>query len=181
MKKYKKNDEYENYMVSALALERHYGGGSKRLTAHEIEKTAIQATERRLYALPILMQRIEDNKEELEELESCGTDALRGHSMSLVRLIRPGMRLDPDEVHEAQLAELRARLAADEREVKKLQAVLWDITEDPYYPAIDMKYIKGATDAEIAKKLCCDPSTVGRNRARLLKRMAIRLYGSPLL
>ena len=126
------------------------------------------------------MQRIEDNKEELEELESCGVEALRGHSMSLVRLIRPGMRLEPEEVHEAQLGELRARLAADEREVRKMQAVMNDIMDDPYYLAIEMKYIKRATDAEIGKKLCCDPSTVGRNRARLLKRMAVRLYGSML-
>lgn len=176
---YNRNDEYENYMVSALALEKHYGSSNEsRLSANEVQKRAIQATQKRLYALPVLMQRIEDNKEELQELESCGVEALRGHSMSLVRLIRPGMRLDPAEVHEAQLGELRARLAADEREVRKMQAVMNDITDDPYYLAIEMKYIKRATDAEIAKKLCCDPSTVGRNRARLLKRMAVRLYGS---
>lgn len=179
---YNRNDEYENCMMNSLALERYYGGSeADKVSRREMEKRAIQATERRLYALPILMQRIEDNREELNELESCGKDALRGHSMSLVRLIRPGMRLDPDEVHEAQLGELRARLAADEREVRKMQAVLNDLTEDPYYATIELKYIKGETDMEISKKLCCDPSTVGRNRARLLKRMAIRLYGSMML
>lgn len=184
MKKY--HDEIENYMVSALALERHYsqkeeGGRTGGLIdAREIEKSAYAATERRLYALPILRERIADNSEELAELENCGIEALRSHSASLVRLLRPGMRLTPDEIHAAQMAELRARLAADEREVKKMQAVLASIGDDPYYLAIELKYIQGVSDADAAKRLMCDPTTVRRNRARLVRRLAIRLYGSAM-
>ena len=59
-------------------------------------QAAMAATERRLYALPIIRERIEDNREELTELENCGVEALRHHSASLVRLIRPGMRLTPE-------------------------------------------------------------------------------------
>ena len=116
-------------------------------------------------------------REELTELENCGVEALRHHSASLVRLIRPGMRLTPEEVHSAQMAELRARLAADEREVRKMQHALRSIGEDPYYLTIELKYFDNVKDADAALRLRCDPATVRRNRRRLVRRLALRLYG----
>lgn len=165
--------EAENYMLSCEALERHYGG---QMGKNE-ENAAYAATERRLYALPILRERVQDNKEELSELENCGIEALRHHSSSLVKLIRPGMRLTPEEVHAAQMAELRGRLAADEREVRKMQNALNCIADDPYYLTIELKYFLGVKDTDAALRLKCDPATVRRNRHRLVKRMALRLYG----
>ena len=32
-------------------------------------------------------------------------------------------------------------------------------------------------DEEIAEKIHCDPTTVWRNRKRLIQRLAVRLYG----
>ena len=159
-------------MLSASALNCYYGGGTE-----DAAKAAMAATERRLYALPIIRERIEDNREELSELESCGIEALRHRSASLVQLIRPGMRLTPEEVHSAQLAELRARLAADEREVRKLQHALRSIGDDPYYLAVELKYFDNVKDADAALRLRCDPATVRRNRRRLVRRIALRLYG----
>ncbi len=168
--------EIENYMVLPAALERHYGGAEA--DAHvERDNSAYAETERRLFALPILRERVEYAKEELEELESCGVDALRHTSSSLVRLLRPGMRLTPEEVHAAQLAYLRSRLSADAREVKKMDAALATLREDPYYRSIELRYFNNVTDAEAAKTLCCDPTTVRRNRKRLIKILALRLYG----
>lgn len=140
-------------------------------------QAAYAATEKRLYALPILRERIEDNREELMELENLGVEAARQHCSSLVRLIRPGMRLSPEEVHAAQLAELRSRLAADEREVRKMQNALNAVKEDPYFSTIALKYFDGVKDAQAAEELHCDPATVRRNRNRLVKRIALRLYG----
>lgn len=94
-----------------------------------------------------------------------------------MRLIRPGMRLTPEEVHSAQMAELRARLAADEREVRKMQHALRSIGEDPYYLTIELKYFDNVKDADAALRLRCDPATVRRNRRRLVRRLALRLYG----
>lgn len=165
--------ETENHMLSSDALERYYGGGTSRNAA----QAAYSATEKRLYALPILRERIADNREELADLENCGVEALRQNSSSLVRLIRPGMRLTPEEVHAAQMAELRARLAADEREVRKLQNALNCIAEDPYYLTIELKYFNSVKDTDAAQRLKCDPATVRRNRNRLVKRLALRLYG----
>lgn len=172
--------DLENRMVLPAGSEEPRGM-ARRYTKREAELSAYAATERRLFAIPILRERIADNREELAELETLGVEALREHSMSLVRLLRPGMRLTPEEVHAAQMAELRGRLAADEREVRKIQAALTSIEDDPYYPAVELKYFKNERDADVAEKLCCDPSTVRRNRVRLVRRLALRLYGANAL
>ena len=156
------HSEAENHMLSVPALDMYYGGHMDS----NASQAAMAATERRLYALPII-----------RELENCGVEALRHHSASLVRLIRPGMRLTPEEVHSAQMAELRARLAADEREVRKMQHALRSIGEDPYYLTIELKYFDNVKDADAALRLRCDPATVRRNRRRLVRRLALRLYG----
>lgn len=84
------HSEAENHMLSVPALDMYYGGHMDS----NASQAAMAATERRLYALPIIRERIEDNREELTELENCGVEALRHHSASLVRLIRPGMASD---------------------------------------------------------------------------------------
>ena len=170
--------DIENRMVLGASRPR---GKGQRPTKREEETSTYKATEKRLYAIPILRERIADSSEELAELETLGIEALREHSLSLVKLLRPGIRLTPEEVHAAQLAELRGRLAADEREVRKIQIALTSIEDDPYYQAVEMKYFGNARDAQVAEKLCCDPSTVRRNRVRLVRRLALRLYGANAL
>ena len=87
----------------------------------EGKETPYQLTVKRLYAFPILKERILDNEEQLMELETLGLDALRYHDGSVVRMLRPGMRIDPEEAHNAQMAYLRGRIATDEMEVKQVQ------------------------------------------------------------
>ena len=180
-------DRVDNPMADNAVLDAYYANAANAAYIPERGKRvknregAYASTERRLYALPILRERIEDNREELAELENCGLDALRKHSASLVRVLRPGIRLTAEEVHQAQMAELRGRLAADEREVRKLQTALALIADDPYYLTVELRYFKGEHDTAIAKRLCCDPATVRRNRSRLVKRLALRLYGAEAL
>ena len=102
------------------------------------------------------------------EIESFGNNQL---------MLRPGMRLDPEEVHTMQLAMLRGRLAADERELKRMNIALSFISDDPYYLTVEARYLRGVGDYDIAERLNCDPSTVRRNRIRLVRMLALRLYG----
>ncbi|MBQ3200514.1 MAG: hypothetical protein IJB22_01225 [Clostridia bacterium] len=166
----------ENRMVDPNALAAHYAAAAYGDTKEQ-EKAAYRETEKRLFALRALQARMAETKEELSELESLGIDALRQHSASLVRVLRPGMRLEPEEVHRMQLDMLRGRLAADEREWKRMRIALDFIRDDPYYPAVEARYLKGMGDGDVAQRLCCDPSTVRRNRVRLVRTLALRLYG----
>ena len=166
----------ENMMVLPEVRQAH-GRCVPVVSEEEARAAAYAAAERRLYQMKPVRARIEDAKEELAELENLGVDALRGHSSSLVRMLRPGMRLDPEEVHATQMAYLRARLAADEREIRKMTVALECVKDNPYYPALDMRYARNMTDAEIAEKLACDKTTVARHRKQLVRELAVRLYG----
>ncbi len=164
-------------MLDPAALAAQYGVPPQSADRGKTEKAAYAETERRLYAMRALRARVEDTREELAELEGLGIEALREHSASLVRVLRPGMRLDPEEVHAVQLATLRGRLAADERELKRMNIALSFISDDPYYLAVEARYLRGMGDYDIAERLNCDPSTVRRNRTRLVRMLALRLYG----
>ena len=61
------NKEIENHMLSEYTLSHYYGDAPVTRNAAQ---AAYAATEKRLYALPILRERIEDNREELTELEN---------------------------------------------------------------------------------------------------------------
>ena len=201
----KANDaNIENYMVLAEmatahvdwaarkgeACEGEYGDGvplmSTRMAMYEgsggvslsqAQYAAYAATQHRLYALPIVCARVEDIREELREIENLGMEALKHNSMSIVRMIRPGTRLDPEEVHATQVSMLRARLAADERELRKMRMALECVSHDRYFPIIELRYFKGKSEQDISWRLNCDASTVSRNRRRLVKMISLRLYG----
>lgn len=152
-----------------------------RLAISADERDPYTQAEGRLYALPLIRARLENNRDERSELAALGIEALREHSRSLVRLLSPSMRLSAEEIHEAQLAELGARIAADEREVGYMERALAYIEEHPYFEIINLKYFKCMTDAAIAERLSCDVSTIRRNRKRLVQSVALFLYGSAAL
>ena len=60
-------------------------------------------------------------------------------------------------------------------EMQKIRADPQDVGGLPL--AVDGKYIQRMNDEDIAEKIHCDPSTVWRNRKRLVQRVAVRLYG----
>ena len=144
--------------------------------AERSPKDAYKATERRLYALPVLRKRIEENIENLEELREYG---IRGKSGSITRLCKGGgLRLDPEEAKDRLVQDLESRIAFDQMEVETMERALSTIADDAYYKVVVGKYIEGKTDDEIAADIPCDTSTVWRNRKRLVQRMAVWLYGA---
>lgn len=78
---------------------------------------------------------------------------------------------------EAVIIDLEAAIAATSHELEALEKAMKSIEADPYYLAVEGKYIERLSDNEIAEKIPCDPATVWRNRKRLVQRVAVRLYG----
>ena len=68
---------------------------------------------------------------------------------------------------------------------KKLYYIMVDASEralvaianDEYLLTVTGKYIDRLTDEEISERIPCDPTTVWRNRKRLVQRLSVRLYG----
>lgn len=167
----KKNSDIEKIIKSAVQA----GLEAGRIQAGRTVTNAYKATERRLYALPVLKKKVEDARERLKELQSMG---LPGRSKDVIRFSRSGRRLSPEEILEALIQDVKASIAADEFEIETIEKALDNIRDDQYYSAVSGKYFDGLSDEEIAKKIPCDERTVRRHRGRLVRVLAVWLYGA---
>ncbi len=147
-----------------------------RVAQADNAKSLYKQAERRLYALPHLLEKAEEDQARLEEMRESGS--IQGKSKSIVRFTAGGLRTDPEEMFEAVMNNLQARMAADRQEIETVQKALKSIERDAYYLAVPARYFDGRADWEVAEELHCDDSTVRRNRARLVRVVAIRLYGA---
>lgn len=145
-----------------------------RIAAERTARDAFKATERRLYAIPDLREKLKDDEEELNDTRLYG---LKERSHSVTRFFKSGVRLTPEEILEAVIIDMEANIAATRHELEVLEKALASIESDPYYLTVYGKYVERMQDSEIADKTHCDPATVWRNRKRLIQRVAVRLYG----
>lgn len=147
------------------------------LAAVRSSVNAYAATEKRLYALPVLREKVKDDKEKLDELMVYGR---RSKSKSIVRYQSTGSRLSPEEVEEALVNDLRASIERDSREIERLERALEKIKGDPYYFTVEWRYFRDMDDAAIGARAPVprEASTIRKNRKRLVQRVAVRLYGA---
>ena len=158
--------------IRAIIVEAVQAG---RVSAGHTAKDAFKATERRLYALPTLLQKQAEDKDKLEEFLKYGP---KERSKSITRFIKTGVRLTPEEIWEAVLTDMQATIAADEHEINTMERALEVIQDDAYYQTVVGRYIDNLPDEDVAKLIPCDTSTVWRNRKRLVQRLAVWLYGA---
>lgn len=137
-------------------------------------KDAHKATEKRLYAYPVIKLKITDLNDKIEEVQEYGAPTT---SKSLVRFMKSGVRLTPEEIAEALIQDMTADVARNEVEVETIDKALTTIADDPYAEVVPLRYFECKSDDQIADFLHCDASTVRRNKARLISRLSVFLYG----
>jgi hypothetical protein len=138
-------------------------------------KDVFKATEKRLYAYPVILLKIQDDEETLDEVRRYG---VHERSKSIVRFIRSGSRLTEDEIKEGVLLDLTAKIADDKREIETIDKALKIIEDDPYFNIVKMKYFEDKTDDEIGTLIYRDPKTVRTHKSRLVGRLSVFLYGA---
>jgi hypothetical protein len=106
------------------------------------------ATERRLRALPVLVQKVKDLKEKLHDLETVGAPE---RSEDVKRLCRLGIRLTPSGILEVLIADCKADIAVTEHEIEIIKKALKNIEGDEYYLAIKGRYPDGLIDEDIVE------------------------------
>ena len=179
MEQSKKAQKKQQNDTKALIAEAVAAGlQAGRLQAASLAKDVYKATERRLYALPVLEKKVLDDKEKLAEIQEHGP---QGRSQSIVRFQRSGYRADPDEMLEAIIRDMLATIAADEHEIGVIRSALSKIENDVYYPAISGKYFNSQSDDMLAELISCDSTTIWRHRKRLVQKLSLLLYGSMAL
>lgn len=130
-------------------------------------------TIKRIKLLPVLRERVEEYRERLGE----NGNLMPGKSKSIVRFSASGVRADPEEMLEAVRQTVEAHLAADQEEIDIVTAAMACVQDDFYYPTVYEGLVEHKSDAELAEMLYCDESTIRRNRSRLIRVIAVRLYG----
>lgn len=149
-----------------------------RLSCAREPKDAFKATEKRLYAYPLLAAKIEDDEDALAELRQQGAHQ---KSHSITRFIRSGSRLEPEEVERAMIIDLESAIAADKYEIQRIDKALEQIADDEYRDIIRYKYFEQRPEDEIADLLHCSPRTVRTHKSRLVGRLSVFLYGAGAL
>ena len=141
------------------------------------KNNAFVSTERRLYAYPLIKEAIESDRQYIQEVKQFGTPQ---RSALILRLKTPGRRLTEEEIIEAKVNEIAAKIAKNEYEIETIDKALTVISGDPYEKIIKMKYFEGKTTEEIADELSCDERTVRRNKSRLVNSIASFLYNAEI-
>ena len=86
------------------------------------------------------LKKIENNKEELEDLKKHG---LKENSRGISRFSKGGMRVDKEEILESLINDLEATIQADMHEIQQIQKALSVIANDRYYSTVHGWYIEG--------------------------------------
>ena len=149
-----------------------------RLSCARETKDAFKATEKRPYAYPLLLAKIQDDREMIEEIEQHG---LHERSHSITRFIRSGTRLDPEEIKAGVIMDLRAQIENDLHETTRIEKALKQIADDEYHEIIKYKYFEQKSDEEIADLIHCAPRTVRAHKSALVGRLSVILYGAGAL
>ncbi len=143
-------------------------------------KEAFKKTEQRLYAYPELKKNIEKYYADIADVQLEGATR-KSKDLVFFSSSMGGTRLSAEEIMEGRIAVLQKKIYRDQSEIDEIDFALSAISGDEYYPAVALKYFNGKTDEMIAEEINCDQSTVRRNKNRLVRKLAIKLYGAQAL
>lgn len=136
---------------------------------------AFQKTEKLLYNYIQFKKVIEKKQEQIKTIEAEG---LAKRSKSLVKLNKNKSydTSTDDEKAEAKIKEIQASIEKLEGYIRYIDDALDKISNDPYFDLIRLKYFEGLTHEDISYELDCDPTTVARNKNRLINILKIYLF-----
>ncbi|GHV35052.1 hypothetical protein FACS1894187_06920 [Synergistales bacterium] len=145
-----------------------------RLDCAQQPNDVFKATEKRLYAYPVIKAKIESDRNMLKSYLA-GDKPTK--CSAFVRFQKSGVRLSDEEILEMLTRDTRAKIAANEFEIETIDKAMEIIAADQYAKVIPCLYFDGKTVAETGEAVPCDRSTVFRQKARLVQRLATFLYG----
>lgn len=149
-----------------------------RLSCTRDTKDAFKATEKRLYAYPVLQAKKKDDEEMLEEIMRHGVN---GHGRGVTRIAKSGAHLEEEEIKAAVVIDLKTAIADDQHEIERIEKALAQIADDEYKDIVRFKYFEQKTDDEIAEQMHCASRTVRAHKSRLVRRLSVFLYGAAAL
>jgi DNA-directed RNA polymerase specialized sigma subunit len=134
-------------------------------------------TEQVLYALPKIKEIVADKREEIGELEQYG---LRQKSKSITQFSAGGGGINdiklPSELVKEKIQQLNAVIEELDRHIQNIESALDTIADEKWYCIIEMRYFENKGIEEIAATLNCDPSTVTRQKNKMVNTLKMELF-----
>lgn len=145
-------------------------------------RSAYAKTESLLYNYKGFVRIVQQRLEEIRSLRECGVPE---RSKSIVEWSPGGNPATgiilPSESVESAIANVQASVEKILRVLDMVDRAMEDLEGDPYFPILRMQYFERMKQEQIAVELGCSQVTVSKNKGRLVKEMALRLFPEQIL
>jgi hypothetical protein len=142
------------------------------------EKTAYQKTEQLLFNYNGFLRIVADKKQEIADLRMYGVpgkSACAGGERVQSSRTNVGIVLPEDAVEDA-VRSVERSVQGTVAAIKLIDKCMASLKHDPYYDVLPMRYFEGRTLEDIGVYFGVDHTTISRNRSRLVKELAMRLF-----
>ena len=139
-------------------------------------KTAYQKTEQLLYNYRGFQRVVKEKQEQIEEIKKygvphkgsavhtyCGDNTVRG--LSTV-----------EETVDDAVYTVQKSVQEIVNVINMINKAMEFIRNDPYYKTLEMRYLDGMGQEDIAKQFGCTPQNISYHKSRLIKELALRLF-----
>lgn len=140
------------------------------------EKTAYQRTEQLLYNYLGFKRIVAERMQEIDDLRKYGVPKNCAVTEYVQKGGLPhGLVLEEESVEDA-VRNVQRSVEGTVQAIALIDKCMAALRTDPYYSILEMRYFEGRTQEDIAATLGCNQTTVARNKSRLVKELAMRLF-----
>jgi DNA-directed RNA polymerase specialized sigma subunit len=142
------------------------------------EKTAYQKTEQLLFNYNNFKRIVEERKQEIADIRKYGApskSAMSGGERVQTSRTVQGIVL-PEESVENAVRTVQASVQGTVQAIALIDKCMAALKNDPYYDVLPMRYFEGRTLEDIGVYFGVDHTTISRNKNRLVKELAMRLF-----
>lgn len=152
--------------------------GQGAVQTKKSDKSAYQKTEQLLYNYNGFKRIVQDKMQEIADLRKYGvpqkSSMSGGERVQSSRSVQ-GIVLQEESVEQA-VRSVEASVQGTVDAIRLIDKCMATLKRDPYYDVLEMRYFEGRTLEDIGVYFGCDHTTISRNKNRLVKELAMRIF-----
>lgn len=153
-------------------------GNAPVATTNRPTKTAYQKTEQLLYNYLGFKKIIEERQQEMEDIRRYGAPQKSGTAVTerVQNGNLPSGIVLPEESVEIAVRSVERSVQGTVQAVALIDKCMAALQYDQYYKVLGMFYFDGRTQEDIAAEFGCNQATIARNKSRLVRELAMRIF-----